>query len=259
MKTIILTLISSLVFSFAYAETKDNNDLKREIQSKYGIAVLSVGGNYDKSNYVSYKMYRFFFDNFIAQAKKLGLNVDGKKRFFPVEMPLIVYPENWDSRNSNVSYFGPDIGFDDKGNMRAGHKSARGAVRFIMENFPLEGTKEAAELELRNLAVRTAIMDIIQVLADKGVDVQSCIFSVSVLCSINSMDYIAYNSQEKLLQGLLNLQADVDSGKEVGSLVNVAATYWPLLEIDERPWNRWFVNDEKTTRNKIVEYMDRLR
>ncbi len=248
-----------LVLSVANAETKSVGALEADVKSKYGITIKKNHADRDDAWYVNDAAYLFFLDNFIAQAERQSLSQDGKKRFFPVELPLSVYPENWSHFDSTVSYIGSDIGFDDN-SMHAGHKSARGAVQFIIANFPLEGTEEAFELGLRNLAVRTAIIDIVRDLASKGVDARSCNFSdYSALCYIEKMGDIAYDSQERLLQGLLNLQSAVDGGKEVRSRVNVTPLSWYWQDKDDRSWNRWFINDEKITRNKIEEYMNRLR
>ena len=104
--------------------------------------------------------------------------------------------------SSTVSYTGPDVAFYEN-DIKAGHKSSAGTVSFIIKHFPLEGTEEAAELDLRNWAVRKAIMDKIQYIRRQGVKVKSCPFLND--CNLNDELDIAYSTQEKLLQGLINL------------------------------------------------------
>ena len=78
----------------------------------------------------------------MVEAEQQGLSEGDRKRFFPVEMQIHVLPENWNPLDDRVSYFGSDVGWSNSG-IHVGHKSASGAVAFIIKHFPLEGTKEA--------------------------------------------------------------------------------------------------------------------
>ena len=163
-----------LIGSVANAQ-KTIEELQAEIKQTHGIRIVRSTSDL---SYVDDADFKFFLEAFLAEAEKQGLSEGDKKRFFPVRIRFKVYPENWNLFDSQVCYGCSDIAFN-RNDLVIGHRSASGVVSFIIDHFPLEGTEEAAELELRNRAVRQAIMDKVQYAKEQGVKVRSCIFAVS--------------------------------------------------------------------------------
>ena len=112
-------------------------------------------------------------------------------------------------------------------------------------------------MKLRNRAVRQAIMDNIQYIKGKGIEVISLDFGL--LYYLDAKWIIAYSTQEQLLQGLINLAKDIENGNESRVTINITNDSWVLRNSDDQPWNRWFRGDERETENLILEYMARLR
>lgn len=237
-------------------------DLQTEIKQKYEIRIVKPYGDLGDPHYVDDDDFKSFLKAFLAEAEKQGLNEGDRKRFFPVEIELIIYLENWNFFDSQVCYTCADIAFEDN-SIKVGHRSALAAVSFIIDHFPLEGTEEAIRLELRNQAVRQAILDKMQYIEEQGVEIESCIFLVGKcdLDRYNELD-IAYSTQEQLLQGLINLEESIANGDESRSKVSIAPVVGFLVRLmwdGYYSYNRWIVDDEGKTEELIAEYMARLQ
>ena len=233
---------------------------KREIQQEYGIEVQSE---------VNHRDFLFFLRNFLYEADRMGLNDRGRKRFFPVSIIIRVHP-------GAVIKFKPNVHFMlGENEIIAEHRSALATVSFIIRHFPLEGTEEARQLELRSGAINQAIRDKMRELERMGIDINySCTFFTG--CQKYSLvserphnpnrrtldnSAIIYHEQEKLLQGLVNLVNDVEGGYESRREIDIiphicfAVPYY----FGCRPWNRRFTKqDEHETEELIREYIDQI-
>ena len=258
-KLVSVFLLLGCVLIGSVANAKTIEELQTEIKQKHGIRILKSSGDPGKSWHIGDVDFTAFLEVFLAEAEKQGLNEGDKKRFFPVKIKFRVYPENWNPFDQQVCYICSDVAFSEN-NIDVGHESASGVISFIIEHFPLEGTEEAAELELRNQAVRQAAMDKIRYIKGRGVDVQSCLF-VDGLCDLDDESDIAYSTQEKLLQGLINLEEAIKNGDEDRSEVNIIPFMgiWSWTDSKKQLYDRWFVDDESKTENLILEYMEQLR
>ena len=258
-----IKFISMFILIGSVANANTIRELQTEIEQKHGIEIIKSYARPVDSWYVDDADFKSFLKAFLVEAEKQGLNEGNKKRFFPVRIRFVLYPENWLSMASNVCLVCSDVGFkSNNSNIHVGHRSASGGVSFIIEHFPLEGTEEAAELELRNRAVRQAAMDKIRYIKEQGVEVQSCLFAEGS-CDLDDESDIDYGTQEELLKGLINLAKAIKNGDENRSKVNIvpfAPWDWYLEDWDGyQSWNRWLVDDENETENLISEYMERLR
>ena len=251
-KYLVITLPLSYI---ADAQTPAN--LQTEIKNKHGIHIVKSRAKPDSSAYLNEGSFNYFLTAFLNSAEQKELSKGDEKRFFPVRIKIRVYPENWNPLNLAVSYLGPDLAFD--GNtLKVGHKSAEETVSFLITHFPLENNEEALELNLRNQAIRQAIIDKIKYARENGITVKSCSFSAS-FCSLKEEADIAYSTQEKLLQGLINLEKAIDSGEETRTTVRITLLPWFWEGSQGQSWNRWFENDEQETENLILDYMFQLQ
>lgn len=268
MKKSVLSFTIMIIFFVIGLEAKTISDLQDELYAAYNVNVVrSNTPEHLRNVNVTDEDFHFFLRTFLNEAKKQDLAIGERKRFFPVQIDIQVVPEN---RHSGLRYASSYLQNDVElynNKLFVGHRSAAGAVKFVIERFPLEGTREALEMYLRNKATRQAIMDLIADIKSKGVFVESCIFAAHI-CSLNSPHDIAYPTQEQLLQGLINLRASVESGEETRSIVNIEKDYvvrlpipkrfFPVIPVRSVSWNRWFVDDEELTQEMIFEYMKKL-
>lgn len=252
-----------LISSVANAQTVKN--LQKEIIERHGIEIIRPYGEHSDAYVIGDIGLEIFMGAFLVEAEKQRLSEGDRKRFFPVKMKIQVYPENWfppglGGRRTTpwVSDDGPDVGFHADG-IKAGHESASATVSFIIKHFPLEGTNEA----LRGWATMQAIMDKIQHIKEQGVRIESCSFSTPSFipsnCSISDVGRIAYETREKLLQGLINVAKAIEKGEEIRSAINITDVPWLKQDSNDQLWNKWLIDDESETENLILEYMERLR
>ena len=243
--------------SFAAATNSAITELQTEIRQKHGLEVLRSTVDPSRATYTKDSGFKFFLESFLDEAEKQALSEGDRKRFLPVKIDIIVNKENWNPFGPGTAYLRPDIGFSGNNAIEVGHRSAKAFVAFIIDRFPLEGTKEAAELDLRNKAVRRAIMDKVRYINSQGVEVRSC-GVLAMLCALKDETDLVYSGQERLLQGLVNLAEAVENGSETRRKVNITVVPWFWQDSEDQTYNRWIENDERKTENLILKYMELL-
>lgn len=223
-----------------------------EIKLEYGLTIMTSEDATDSPWQMSESGWLSFLDSFQIEARAQKLNVNEKRRFFPVEFFLRVFPETQDK--SYYSYFRTSrVGWDGN-SLWVGHRSSAELISFLIENFPLEGTGQALQLELRNRAVRKAIMDKLGFFQGRDIDVYTCSFSAH-RCVIKTENDIAYSTQEQFLQGLVNLEDAVEKGQEYRSRVEITSVPWIFQNEFQRSWDLWSIEDEKKVSRVIKRYM----
>ena len=267
MKWVVSIALVSAVFCRVYGQSIE--ELQDEIRARHGVDVDRAeflsrtrrGQTYDSINNA---VFGHFLRDFLDEAQKRSLSPDGVKRYSPFPLSITVVPEGsspvTDSRNRIAR--GVFIQFSGQG-FTVGHRSASAAVSFLVERFPLRTTREAADTAMRNCAVRRAIVDNLGYIEDEmGVEVDSCEFS-SNGCTLEDEADIRYATQEKLLQGLVGLRRDIESGDEIRSEITMVSVFYHWMggaqyrHWDNSSWSSWIwsVNgDEDRVEGLIQEH-----
>jgi hypothetical protein len=209
MKHVLILLIS--FFSLSVFSNDLDEKIKKfeeEIKTKFGIEISKNDSlaRTSRSNYLS----------FLSAFKERAIELKLEDVFIPTLIKISVKEENWNMFDSHP--FKADIECI-KNCMNVGHRSATETVDKFVELFAKKGTQKAQELDIRNKAVRRAILEKMRFLKDSNVSVRTFFFTVDATDLDTDLTNLDYFRQELLLQGLINLEKRVKAKKESRAVI----------------------------------------
>lgn len=184
-------------------------------ESTRSTGLFGLGGEKDYTSYYNSKPGASNYLNFInALLQKAKSTLEGPL-FFPVETVIVVKEQN--------SMFDDKIELEGSGRISVHYsiKNADNVLKYLAANFAVQGTPEAEELRIYSAAIRSAIVDMMSELKEKGIEVMSCSDLINGLCRYKGEDSISYFHQEKLLRGLIHIAIRVERGVERRASINL--------------------------------------
>ena len=238
-------------------------DLKAEIFSSYALTVEVATKLCDVT--VTEHQFLQFLDDFSQEAQRQEL----KRRFLPriTKSTIVLFPEEGCYSYFSESSDGSTRHLEHLRRYKIGTRwdAAEDAVKFLIENFPLYGTPEAAEFQLRDRAIEKAIVDIVTELRESCEERHFFIYfnidSVSGYFSLTSPQELPIPVREKFLRGLLNHKSTIKEANQCGIPLLRSIDTWYEYAFSRSDGEYIYDSgeyDEGKTEEVIARYMEQL-